>query len=217
MTRHRRPPTASPLVPGGCRRPTARRPRCGGVDDADRRYVIATVPCPCDCHTDSAVALYGSVIDALRADCTECEGTGRIIVDSAVIDAVREAEAEVARAAVPDTFKAPDLCTACEEQGPCADPGAGCIVTPPCCFQPQLCGGPHEDCPEALRAAEACEAVLSTPDAKAGEHTCDAPHPYCSLDGHADVPDTTYRCDHVLPLCPGGGCCPPDEFCRQCR
>ncbi|GHF94548.1 hypothetical protein Shyd_65220 [Streptomyces hydrogenans] len=165
------PPAASPLVSGRRRRPHPRRPRHGGVDGPDRRLVIATVDCPCVCHTDFTF---------FAADCQQCDGTGRVTY--------------------PDT--APEGCGECTQLTPCANPRAGCYVTPPrladheappCCHTPALCGGPHKDCYDAARAEAVTDALLVTaPDGVTdiafpeAEHECDAPHPYCSRDGHAD-------------------------------
>lgn len=142
--------------------------------------------CPCKCHAYP----YGA------DDCPECDGTGRVIDDDAVLQAVREVEAEAAAEAVPDTFRRRVV-----------DPG-----TPPCCSTPQLCGGPHEGCPEAVSAP--VTAPDSTGDTGTAEWSlqrllslvCDAPAPCPS-----ECPPCVAPADYSAP------CCPPDDFCPQCR
>lgn len=148
-------PTASPLVSGRRRCPHSRRPRHGGVDGTDRRIVIASHPCPCLCHPgpDGVTLDWGH-------DCTPCDNTGRVIVGGAVIDAIREVDAEAAKEAVPDTFR----------QARIVDPG-----TPPCCSTPQLCGGPHEDC-DAAPGGEAATGTVADDSASCCNYTaCSGP------------------------------------------
>lgn len=128
------PPAAYALDRGRRARPYPRRPRHGGVDGTDRRFVIATVDCPCDCHLLSEE--YDVVPFRCGHTCEECDGYGRVIDDDAVLQAVREVEAEAAAEAVPDTFR----------QARVTDPEA-----PPCCATPQLCDGPHDGCPEEVK------------------------------------------------------------------
>lgn len=159
-------------------------------------------PCDCPCHPDG----YGP----LRPDtCQACQGTGLVAdganfsdivreveaTDSAVLAALREAEAEAAAEAVPDTFRRRVV-----------DPG-----TPPCCATPQLCGGPHEGCdtapggeaaPGTVAAADTAEWSLQ----RLLSLVCDAPAP-CP----AECPPCVAPADDSVP------CCPPDDFCPQCR
>lgn len=83
-------------------------------------------------------------------------------------------------------------------------------TTPPCCSQPALCGGPHEDCYDATRAEILTYETLNadgTPadvwmDADACSN-CDGVDPASCPFDHVDRRDV---CDHLLPLFECGSC-----------
>lgn len=164
---------------GGCRRDRHRRRRGrGGVGRF--RY-----------HGGTKIS-GGCVIDVI--DCPNCDGTGRVASPLRTAEDCAECDgtAEVYSETVIEGFPARD------EASALANRRAADHEAPPCCFTPHLCGGPHEDCYDALRAEEAvrmeaeavgiADAVARLHDAlDEAEHVCDAPHPYCSRDGHADT------------------------------
>ncbi|WP_432112773.1 hypothetical protein [Streptomyces sp. S1] len=121
-------------------------------------------PCPC--------VRYHSPVPVLDPGCEQCSGTGLVDVDSTVRQHAED------RATVANSFAAPALCVTCTPERPCDPPRAGCIVAPPCCYTPQLCGGPHEGC---RTAADAVAAGDADTDTTAGIDTdpcdCDATFP----------------------------------------